>query len=807
MKPFKFNYLKPTISLAILLFSVSLMAQNGKVQGTVVDAENFKTIEAATVELLRKQDSSLVKGVITNQEGVYAFNNVANGEYLLRFSYLGYHKKVLPGFAITPEKQEVKFTESGLLPSSKKLEEVSVYGRMLTGTMEDDKTVYVITPQAADISQSGLDLLRQIPDVQVDFMTNAVTLEGSGNILFLLNGKKIDRSYLEQLNPNLIERYEIITNPGVKYESDVEGVINVILKKNINYGVSGRASVEIPTSDYGYFSNNNANLDFFKNGMRIYAGGYWGASKWDMYRDSEREYLDSEDNRQLNRYTRNNFKNTYGGFNYGFDWFINDKNTLNFYSSIRPRMPETSESFSRVYNISDGENGRDTIYELNKSNYRQDNLYNDYSLYYQRKFDKKGHEISGEAFFSDNNNFSSQSDTDLERSDSDPLDYNDYVTDNNKNILRLKADYNHPIGDKMKFSTGVMNFNSFIDNYYTPNAEYTNNLKYDEIRLAGYGNLSYKIKRNNLQAGIRYESSNIDIDYRGYNGDSTAASNYDEWLPFLSYQTKFGKRHSLRLNYRKSIRRPRMNQVNPFNIRNNKYQTSSGNAALDPAKVHRIEMSHRIKILGPMFINYKPFVRYEEDAIYNVSRTNGDIVEKKFENASEMLSYGVAINANLAAAKWWMISPFFRWEDKIVEEQQELGIKALHEDTWRLGIKSQIILPKDWVIFFDCKTSGKSYSHQTSRAEDNMLVAGFNKKINNRWSVSAYTLNPWRQDYTFNDHETFTDSYYESAQNYVNYNHIFNIRIKYSFNKGKEIKKLNRGVQGDEDASNGGGMF
>ena len=224
-------------TMLLSLFSISAYSLNpGKIEGSVSDGESYATIPAAKVELLNAADSAVVKIVQTNNDGKYLIEDVPFGKYMLRISGMAYKKQIVSDVLITPEKPAIKFGPTNLVSESKALKEVGIFGYKLTGQMEDDKTVYAIKEKSSDIAQSGLDLLRQLPDINVDFRTNEVTLAGNNNILFQVNGKKVDRTYLMQLNPKLIDKVEIITNPGVKYDADVDAVINVILKKNMNFG-------------------------------------------------------------------------------------------------------------------------------------------------------------------------------------------------------------------------------------------------------------------------------------------------------------------------------------------------------------------------------------------------------------------------------------------------------------------------------------------------------------------------------------------------------------------------------------------
>ena len=121
----------------------------------------------------------------------------------------------------------------------------------------------------------------------------------SSNLLYLVNGRKVEKEYLRQLNPNLIERYEISTNPGVKYEADVDGVIQIVLKRSFQYGLRGAVNVEIPTSTQSYFSYSNTNIDYYKNGLRLFVNAYGGGNRWDMDMNRQRSLLSDPE--------RNNF--------------------------------------------------------------------------------------------------------------------------------------------------------------------------------------------------------------------------------------------------------------------------------------------------------------------------------------------------------------------------------------------------------------------------------------------------------------------------------------------------------------------
>ena len=84
--------------------------------------------------------------------------------------------------------------------------------------------------------------LQNVPSVTVDIEGN-VSLRGSSNLTVLIDGRPSIMSAqdaLQQIPASSIDNIEIITNPSAKYDPEgTAGIINIILKKNKNLGLSG----------------------------------------------------------------------------------------------------------------------------------------------------------------------------------------------------------------------------------------------------------------------------------------------------------------------------------------------------------------------------------------------------------------------------------------------------------------------------------------------------------------------------------------------------------------------------------------
>ena len=88
-------------------------------------------------------------------------------------------------------------------------------------------------------------MIKLIPGIQVDLFQN-ISLEGSNKILILVDGKEKDKNYLSGINPKDIDKIEVMSSPSAKYDSDVTGVINIILKKEKNTGIGGQINLDVP---------------------------------------------------------------------------------------------------------------------------------------------------------------------------------------------------------------------------------------------------------------------------------------------------------------------------------------------------------------------------------------------------------------------------------------------------------------------------------------------------------------------------------------------------------------------------------
>src|SRR6185369_12871537 len=78
-----------------LFFSASSLLAQGTIDGKVTDEANGEELIGATISL---ENSSA--GAVTDVDGKFRIDNVAEGNYSIKVSYIGYDSKQLTGVAV-----------------------------------------------------------------------------------------------------------------------------------------------------------------------------------------------------------------------------------------------------------------------------------------------------------------------------------------------------------------------------------------------------------------------------------------------------------------------------------------------------------------------------------------------------------------------------------------------------------------------------------------------------------------------------------------------------------------------------------
>ena len=121
---------------------------------------------------------------------------------------------------------------------------------------EDDKTI--IDPEnLVASSTSGYEVLEKTPGLFVDQDGN-IYISSLSPAAVQINGRDMKMSasdiaaMLKSLPPNSIAKIEIVRTPSAKYDaSSSGGVVNVVLKKGVQIGITGSVNAGLQQGSYG----------------------------------------------------------------------------------------------------------------------------------------------------------------------------------------------------------------------------------------------------------------------------------------------------------------------------------------------------------------------------------------------------------------------------------------------------------------------------------------------------------------------------------------------------------------------------
>lgn len=231
---------------AVIAICSTAMAQ---VSGKLQDVQGMP-VPFANVILLKAADSSIFKGVVSDEQGGFQIAAVPAGEYVLRVNAIGF--QVLNVFVSSVGNLGVQV----LQPNRRQLGEVVVRGSKPLYQQQEEGMVVNVESSIISKGSAALEVLERAPGIMIDHRNNSISMNGKSNVMVMLNGKLLRMpitqvvALLRGMRADDIEKIELLTTPGAKYDAEGDaGIINIVLKKNSNVGFNGNASA---TAGYGW---------------------------------------------------------------------------------------------------------------------------------------------------------------------------------------------------------------------------------------------------------------------------------------------------------------------------------------------------------------------------------------------------------------------------------------------------------------------------------------------------------------------------------------------------------------------------
>ncbi|SFD31621.1 outer membrane beta-barrel family protein [Algibacter pectinivorans] len=680
--------MRPLIYLCAILFSISIaqakttdpkIDKTGTVFGTVLDATLQQPLPYVNI-IIKDTKNANITGGISLDDGTFTISQVPEGDIIVSIQYIGY-KTVNKTITIGKNKYNVNLGTILLEEAAEGLDAVTVVAEVSTIQQKVDRKVITVGKDLTTAGTNASDIMNNIPSVSIDQQSGNISLRGNENVRVMVDGKLSNvpiAQLLKQIPSTSIKEIELITNPSAKYNPEgMSGIINIKLHKNTKIGFNGNLNVGLTHEVFAKF---NSSIDMnYRNGKFNFYGNYGNnVGKYDNFGS----ILRLDDN------SMQNFKFLNSGtshlYKVGVDFYVNDKNTLSFFTN---------------QNIYNGNNSGSAI--INYPSLTQSQLFNNtsgnnsgqYNLAYKHEFTDENETLDIEI---DYNDFESDELANFNFFNFDfPNNYVDNV-DTQRQQTTVNIDYVKPVNDKTKIEAGLEArlFNTNID--YTSTGQTfssegdiiptpSTGFDYNRDIYSAYFTYGKTLEKWNYQVGIRGEQVNVNADALKTFSDASTEfipfeNDYFQIYPsaFITYNPT--EKNSYQLSFSRRVDRPGLQQVNPIREWSTPRLSSFGNTKLQPQFTNSLETNYT-RQLKKGSITAGVFYRIIEDNINryvfidrtNITSGNSNLSYDNFDNTT---AYGFELSTNYRPTKWWSLNGSF---DLYSQKQQGI-IEVLNTD-------------------------------------------------------------------------------------------------------------------------------
>ncbi len=641
-------YLLTGLSLLMAQGPQRVPPKIGVIQGTVLDSSTNQPLEYVSVSLVSERNREIVTGGLSNKTGSFLIEEIPLGRYIIVFQFIGYETKPYGPITLSPRGEGIDQDLGTILlvQSSLQMEEVDVEGERPMFSRTVEKKIFNVERNTLSTGGSALDVLRQVPGVDVDIDGN-ISVRGNSNVNILIDGKISSMTsgdsemLLENIPANNIQDVEVLTNPSVKYDPDgMAGIINIVLKENKLAGLNGNINAG-GSSNRG--SNVSGQVNLRNNKINLFLNVGTRNDVRDAFGDTYKEtYL--ADTTILDQTISGSRGGTSLLLKSGIEYYFDRRSSLGFTVSANQREHEHNRKVNTVeidslvseyYRISDHGNERSSM---------------DYSLSYDRKFSRPRQTLFLLGHYSEGTDIRQ----DFQQSyypesalDGKP-DPEQWEQTGSNSTFDIQADYVHPLAGRNKLELGLKSITNSIDTDYQTYAFFDGNPMLDSTRSnhfvftesinSVYGLLSFQGAKLGYQFGLRLEQAE---NYsRLLDTNEEIRNPYTSLFPSLSLTLGSQQKLQLQASYSRRIKRPSSRQLNPAVFQFDQTSMRTGNPFLKPEYIDVSEIGFSTFKHG-MSLSATMYYRYVTDKISRFKfATEEGMTILTYENYDRLQSYG-----------------------------------------------------------------------------------------------------------------------------------------------------------------------
>ena len=243
--------MKRFVLLTIAVVAALTIHAQHKITGKVIDYQTGETVPMATVKLL-KTDSTMVKGVLTNEDGEFSVES-ADGKFIVQVTSVGYKPYTK---RVTVSSKDVAMGKIDIKADAIVLEEAVVTAQAAKVTLKKDTFIYNAsafrTPEGSTIEE----LVKRLPGAEVS-EDGTIKINGKEVKKIKIDGKEFmtgdTQTALKNLPTDIVnqikaydEKSDLARVSGID-DGNEQTVLDFGVKPGMNRGLMGNADLAAGT--------------------------------------------------------------------------------------------------------------------------------------------------------------------------------------------------------------------------------------------------------------------------------------------------------------------------------------------------------------------------------------------------------------------------------------------------------------------------------------------------------------------------------------------------------------------------------
>lgn len=651
--------------VALLLMPGFAFAQGTGIQGRVIAPETSTPLAGAIVVARMGADTAAAARAVAGEDGRFRLTGLAPGSYVVRASLAG--RQTASSAAITVAAGAMADAGDLRLARVVELDALEVRAQRPPVVHAEDRNVYSVKDMPTAIGGAA-DVMRTLPELEVD-LNGGIKMVGNRPVIIHINSRPSPlkgealTEFIRNLPADRIDRIEVIPNPSVRFEGGDGAIVNIILRKGVELGLSGSVSLNGATRGGNGVSGQIA---YQRGRLTLFGGGSSRFWNFDDRAVELRQNLQANPVTFLNQDRRSEGRNFHGSTDLTAELTVGARETL--WASASAYMGGWGNEGLSQNEILDSLRTPTRIYDRITDS-QTDFLSSDLALGFRRIVEAQRNELSVEVR---RNGSGNEGEGRFEETtsmrlfdDGSPLS-SLRLTGSNEDeaTLSAKIDYMRPVlGKGGRLEIGARTSREDQSNVQTlrvfapvgagdPRESSGEAYGYLETQHSTYANLSRKVGRVSLQGGLRAEMTRLELDARGDSEQPGFDRDFFTIFPTANLNFEFKEGRSLRLNYSRRERRPYIWDLNPFIPRVDPLNVRLGNPDLEPAATHSLGMDVSWRA-SAVTLRLAPYYRRTENEVEYIRTVDAAGVATTIpQNLATVENFGTTLNASLRPSPW-----------------------------------------------------------------------------------------------------------------------------------------------------------